>query len=339
MRIALPILLFALSARAAEVPTIAVTEFQAEAGDRDRAKGLSGVVATRLASFHARVVGIDEIKTALDFEKQKQLAGCEGDSCLAEISGALGVRYLVHGRLDRFGKSSLLNGFVFDSRNAKSVLRWSQRVDDDALLVGEAEKFAVQAAAALGLEQPKAVNASAQVPMGAVAGEVTPPPPLVPDFHVNVKLGNTVASLHGATLSTFNLRFDIEGDYYFNPHWQAFMQVGVVIGSATDDTGATSGEKTFTLVPAFLGAKYTFRPLQSWRPYLGAGIGFGLINKLFQRTETAGVNSEVLLGLAWVPAQHFGLNFEAGVNLASVSSDGGGLYFGFTTNFGVLALF
>ena len=339
MRSALLILLFALSARAAEPPAIAVTEFQAEPGDRDHAKGLSGVVATKLASFHARVVGLDEIRAALDFEKQKQLAGCEGDSCLAEISGALGVRYLVHGRLDRFGKSSLLNGFVFDSKTARSVLRWSQRVDDDALLVSEAEKFALQAAAALNLEQPKAVLASAQVPMGAVSGEAAPAAPLVPDFHLNLKLGNTFASLHGATLGTFNIRFDLEGDYYFNPRWQAFVQVGVVIGSASDATGTTSGEKTFTLVPAFLGAKYTFRPLQTLRPYLGAGIGFGLINKLFQKTETAGVNSEALLGLAWVPAQHFGLNLEAGVNLASVSSDGGGLYFGFTTNFGVLALF
>ena len=340
MRSTLLILLAALSARAAEPPAIAVTEFQAEAADRDRAKGLSGVVAARLASFHARVVGLDEIRAALDFEKQKQLAGCAGDSCLAEISGALGVRYLVHGRLDRFGKSALLNAFVFDSRTARGVLRWSQRVDDDAQLVAEAEKFALQAAAALGLEQPQAVPASARLPFGAVAGEPMPAPPLVPDFHLNLKLGNTISSLHGASLSTFNVRFDLEGDYYFNPRWQAFVQVGVVVGSASDTTpGATTGEKSFALIPAFAGAKYTFRALQSLRPYLGAGVGLSLINKIFQKTSTAGVTTEAVVGLAWIPTSHFGFNLEVGVNLAGVSSDGSGVYFGFTNNFGVLALF
>jgi TolB-like protein len=338
VRIALTVLLAALAARAADPPAIAVTEFQAEDADRARAKGLSGVVASRLAAFQARVVGLDEIRAALDFEKQKQLAGCSDDGCMAEISGALGVRYLVHGRLDRFGKSALLNAGVFDSRTARGVLRWSQRVDDDAQLVSEAEKFALQAAAALGLDQPQAVPASARMPMGAVTGEIAPVV-LVPDFHLNLKLGNTLSSLHGATLSTFNVRFDVEGDYYFNPRWQAFVQVGVVIGSASDATGATAGEKSFALIPAFAGVKYTFRALQTFRPYVGAGVGLSLINKLFQRTDTAGVTTEAVVGLAWVPTNHFGFNLEAGVNLAGVSSDGSGLYFGFTNNFGVLALF
>lgn len=323
---------FAAAARAAEPPAIAVTEFQSDDADRDKAKGLSGVVAARLSSFRARVVGLDEIRAALDLEKRKQMLGCNEESCLQEISGALGVRYLVHGRLDRFGKSALLNAFVFDSRNARGVMRWSQPVEDESQLVAEADKFAVQAAAALGLDQP------VHAPIGAVAVEPAAGP-LDPDFHLNVKLGNTLNSLHGATLSTFNLRFDLEGDYYFSPRWQIFAQAGVIVGSASDPTGTEPGQKTFHLFPAFAGVKYTFRPQQTWRPYVSAGVGMSIVNKLFANSDTAGLTTQGVFGVAWVPTRHFGFNAEASVNLAGVSSDGSGVYFGFNTNFGVVALF
>jgi TolB-like protein len=323
---------FALAARAAEPPAIAVTEFQSDDADRDKAKGLSGVVAARLSSFRARVVGLDEIRAALDLEKRKQMLGCSEESCLQEISGALGVRYLVHGRLDRFGKSALLNAFVFDSRTARGVLRWSQPVDDESQLVAEADKFAVQAAAALGLEQP------VRAPIGSVAVEPAAVP-FEPDFQLNVKLGNTLNSLHGASLSTFNLRFDFEGDYYFSPRWQVFAQAGVIVGSASDPTGTDPGQKTFHLFPAFAGVKYTFRPQQTWRPYVSAGVGMSIVNKLFANSDTAGLTTQGVFGVAWVPTRHFGFNAEASVNLAGVSSDGTGVYFGFNTNFGVVALF
>jgi TolB-like protein len=340
VRLALVILFASFAVRAVEPPTIAVTEFLADTQDRDRAKGLAGVVAARLASFRARVVGLDEIRAALDLEKQKQMLGCSEESCLQEISGALGVRYLVHGRLDRFGKSALLNAFVFDSRNARGVLRWSQRVDDDAQLVAEADKFALEAAAALKLEQPLAVPASARLPAGAIMAQASAAETLVPDFSLNLKLGNTIPSLHGASLSTFNLRFDLEGDYYFSPRWQAFLQAGVVIGSASDATGTQpSGSRSFNLFQPYAGAKYTFRALQPLRPYLSLGLGLSVLNKVFQKTSTAGLTTQGVFGLAWVPTRHVGLNVEASVNLAGVSSDGSGLYFGFNTNFGVLALF
>jgi hypothetical protein len=49
VRFALFVVALAAGARAAEPPTIAVTEFQSDASDRDKAKGLSGVVAARLS--------------------------------------------------------------------------------------------------------------------------------------------------------------------------------------------------------------------------------------------------------------------------------------------------
>ena len=62
---------------------IAVLEFAAAPADRDRAKGLAGMVSAKLAaSPGAQVVGLDELSAALGLEKQKQALGCTEDGCL-----------------------------------------------------------------------------------------------------------------------------------------------------------------------------------------------------------------------------------------------------------------
>lgn len=343
MRLLAALLLCASAAQAAgDSARVAVMDFAASPADKDRAKGLSGVVSARLASYGGvQVVGFDEIGAALGLEKQKQALGCTEESCLQELSGALGVRYLVHGRLDRFGTSALLTAFLFDSRAAKGLVRFSQKVDDDAQLVGETERFAPQAAAALGLTA-SARPANALQPPPADTTAPAAAAPLVPDFHLNLKLGNTLASLKGASVTTYNVTFDLEGDYYFTPRWQAFLQATITIGSASDTTGTTSEtSKSFRLFSPYAGAKCTFRPLEHWRPYLSLGVGLSFINKLFQTStgDTVGLNALAVAGLAWIPFSHVGFNVEAGVNLSGVSSDGSGLYFGFKTNFGVIALF
>ncbi|MBS2024141.1 MAG: hypothetical protein JST92_17195 [Deltaproteobacteria bacterium] len=338
-----------------KLPAIAVMEFSAPEQDRDRAKGLSGVVAARLATYPgATVVGLDEIGAALGLEKQKQLVGCDADSCLAEISGALGVRYVVHGRIDRFGDTFLLNAFAFDSKAAKSVTRWSEKVEKEPKLVDAAQRFADQVAAALGLglaPKASALAANGGSPVAghapdtdgagnATSASAATSTPFTPDFHLNLKFGNTLGSLKGASLSTFNLRFDLEGDYYFTARWQAFLQVGVVIGSATDDSTGTN-EKSFQLVPAFAGAKYTFRAEQTVRPYIALGLGLGILNSLFKRdgSGAVGLTGEAVFGLLWAPFERVGFNAEVSVNLSGVSANDSGVFFGFNTNFGVVFLF
>jgi hypothetical protein len=308
---------------------IAVLEFAASPADRDRAKGLAGMVAAKLASSPgAQVVGLDEVVAALGLEKQKQALGCTEDGCLLELSGALGVRYLVHARLDRFGASALFSAFLFDSRAAKSLVRFSQKVDDDALLVTEGERFAAQALAALGLA-PSPEPAQQQA--------------FKPEVLLNLKLGNTLPSLKGATISNYNITFDLEGDYYLSPRWQLFLLTTITVGSATDSTG-TSGDassKSFRLFSPYAGVKVTFSPQESLRPYVGLALGLTIMNRLFSTStgDTVGLNGLGVGGLLWTPFKRVGFNLEMGVNLSAVSSDGSGLYFGFKTNFGVVVLF
>ncbi|MDP2343153.1 MAG: hypothetical protein Q8O67_19505 [Deltaproteobacteria bacterium] len=51
----------------------------------------------------ASVIGMDEVRAMLDLEAQKQLIGCDDESCLAEISAALGVDVVVTGGLAAVG--------------------------------------------------------------------------------------------------------------------------------------------------------------------------------------------------------------------------------------------
>ncbi len=56
-----------------------------------------------------RVVAMDEIRTMIGFEEQRQLAGCSASECVAEISGALGVDKVLTGSIGQLGKSFLLS--------------------------------------------------------------------------------------------------------------------------------------------------------------------------------------------------------------------------------------
>ncbi|MFC1609834.1 PEGA domain-containing protein [Myxococcota bacterium] len=55
------------------------------------------------------VVSTDEINALLDFEKQKELAGCNDVTCFAEIGGALGVEQLILGSISKLGDQIIVS--------------------------------------------------------------------------------------------------------------------------------------------------------------------------------------------------------------------------------------
>jgi hypothetical protein len=57
----------------------------------------------RLGVF--KVITSDAIRAMLAFEKQRQMLGCTDADCLAEVGGALGVDYLVSGKVSRLAAS------------------------------------------------------------------------------------------------------------------------------------------------------------------------------------------------------------------------------------------
>jgi hypothetical protein len=95
-----------LAAGAQPRPRIAVVDFAANGASKELASAAGGVVANeldRMGTF--QIVTADAIRSMLAFEKQRQMLGCADAGCMAEIGGALGVDWLVSGKVTRLGAS------------------------------------------------------------------------------------------------------------------------------------------------------------------------------------------------------------------------------------------
>lgn len=77
------------------------------------------------------VIGMDEVRAMLDLEAQKQLVGCEDESCLAEIADALGVDALVIGSIARSQDQHVFGLRRIDQRRAEVVGSVTHRLEAD----------------------------------------------------------------------------------------------------------------------------------------------------------------------------------------------------------------
>lgn len=81
---------------------MAVPDFQTTAGNEPLAAMLAGSVATEIDRTGLfTVTTSDQVRALLSLERQRQLLGCNDDSCSSNIASTLGVDYLLNGRLTR----------------------------------------------------------------------------------------------------------------------------------------------------------------------------------------------------------------------------------------------
>jgi hypothetical protein len=91
---------------AEQKPKLAILDLVANGASKELASAAGGVAASdldRLGVF--KIVTSDAIRDMLAFEKQRQMLGCADSGCIAEIGGALGVDYLVSGKVSRLAAS------------------------------------------------------------------------------------------------------------------------------------------------------------------------------------------------------------------------------------------
>jgi TolB-like protein len=107
-----------------EKTKIVVLELEASGIESAQAELVGGVVAQTLSRFDTlEVVTTDDIRRVADFEAQKQALGCDQESCLAEIAGAMGAQYVIFGRLGALEESLLVQLNLFDAGAARPVAR------------------------------------------------------------------------------------------------------------------------------------------------------------------------------------------------------------------------
>lgn len=83
-------------------PKMAVPDFQTSAGNESLAAMVAGSVATEIDRTGLFLVTTsDQVRSLLSLDRQRQLLGCNDDSCNSNIAEQLGVDFMVNGRLSR----------------------------------------------------------------------------------------------------------------------------------------------------------------------------------------------------------------------------------------------
>ncbi len=152
-----------LSVSGAEKPKLAITALSS-AGEvaPDIAKSITELVTAEVAARgYFDAISSAEIATLLGVERQRQLLGCneESGSCLAEMTGAIGARFVMSGTLAKLGGVFQLNLQVMDTNTAKVIGRSSKLARDFE---------------ALRLQVPYAVAEAGGTPLPAPPSRVLP---------------------------------------------------------------------------------------------------------------------------------------------------------------------
>jgi hypothetical protein len=249
-----------------------------------------------------------DVQTMLSTERQRQLLGSESCStkgpCLDELSNAVGARYVVTGRLDRFGDKFLLTVSLLDTFTGRSLARPRAEAasGEDLLLVADAVGDQLLAELA-----PEGKTRAATPLLGSA--KETPGGGLVLGLRINNSFINNIQAL--------NPGGDIELGYAFHPEWVGFLQVGITFIRATEGN-ESSGVR---VLPSVLGARHYYRLEHSLRPYWGLGLGVQLAFGQFGIFQNTGSLPTVIgfFGGEYIIADRLGLQLELGTNLAQAT--------------------
>jgi hypothetical protein len=121
--VGLPIMLsFILAGILPTAPTLVVAPLQSSHGDQADATTMTRLVRIYAGQAHAFTLVTPEELGAIDEELKRQLSGgCNDDSCIADIGGALGAQYMITGSLDRLGKRHILTLKLIDIEQVRAV--------------------------------------------------------------------------------------------------------------------------------------------------------------------------------------------------------------------------
>jgi TolB-like protein len=72
-----------------------------------------------------QVFAAEDLRQIVELEAEKAALGCDTSSCLAEVAGAMGARFVVFGGVTRVEDDLVLSLTVFDAEEAKPVNRKS----------------------------------------------------------------------------------------------------------------------------------------------------------------------------------------------------------------------
>jgi hypothetical protein len=195
----------------------------------DKRQAIESLVAVELAQYDRyEVLTSTDLRKAVALEGEKQAAGCDDDSCLAEIAGALGAELVVFGEVTKLGDGLLITLNLFEATTAKSAGRVSIEAPTDKVLTFEVKRGVMK------LLEPKTG---------------VPPPPPAPAEPAAVSASSTgllstawLVGLVGAggAIVVGGVAFDLLSPTSMDKRWDAGDAVGpaaYVVGAGLIATG------------------------------------------------------------------------------------------------------
>jgi len=133
----------------------------------------TGVVAGIVSESPAIDVATSaDVRAMMNLEAEKQTAGCDAAGCFADLAGALGARYVVHGDVGQLGASLIVNLAIFDSQKGESVARQTIEVPSTDLLRRRLRPALVELLRPIGALPEEAKPVNPLVIVGGIAGGV-----------------------------------------------------------------------------------------------------------------------------------------------------------------------
>jgi hypothetical protein len=153
----------------------------ARVGDGEGAL-LTDVAAAALAGHQQLdVVTSRDLREVVEVEASKQMLGCSDEkSCLAEVAGAMGARYVVSGQLGALGERLVLTISVFDARQGSSSGRQALQADSIEALSAQVDPAVDRLVAGLALPAEGAREKVLVLDFKATASSTVVPPPPAP---------------------------------------------------------------------------------------------------------------------------------------------------------------
>ncbi|MBL93453.1 MAG: hypothetical protein CMH56_16755 [Myxococcales bacterium] len=111
-------------AMAKEKPRVLFLDLTAALVKPEEAKILTDMVSAELGQYDEyEAITSTDLRQMAALEAEKQSVGCSDSSCLAELAGAMGARYVIFGSVGKLGEKFILTLNLFDSVEAKAVSR------------------------------------------------------------------------------------------------------------------------------------------------------------------------------------------------------------------------
>jgi hypothetical protein len=104
------------------------------------------LVGLRDTGAFTSVIGGSDLRATLDLEQAKSAVGCNDNSCLAELGGALGVPFLAHVSIGKIGDEFVLTLKVISAEEGRVLGRAMRTAGKEAQLLKLIAELAQEAA-------------------------------------------------------------------------------------------------------------------------------------------------------------------------------------------------